>query len=285
MRDELDAITHPKPMAEELEVWFRHWSARHPFIADREPSPKSVARDLLERGMSFSDYVRDHGLIHHEQSLYYYLSDVQKIIGRVLAASEGIVPAENDPEAVAAHAARREAITRLLEDLAALVETIDSSVAEEWSRHGLEPEAAAMMAAASAGRAERAAARASARQLDGLLRRMTRTQAFGWVLSLERADYASLANDGLSAEAIEAQFAPYWASHEAILLTADARGPELFDMDVESGRVRQWILDPEEDRQWFVEGAIDMVASRSAGRPVLRVVRIVDQSRPIGAGG
>jgi len=117
MKDELDAITHPKPMAEELGVWFRFWDVKHPFIADHEPSPKSVARDLLERGMSFSDYIRDHGLIHSEQTLYYYLSDVQKIITRAIATNPAHA-AEPDAKADM----RREALTRLLEDLAALVE-------------------------------------------------------------------------------------------------------------------------------------------------------------------
>ncbi|MDZ4754753.1 MAG: DUF3516 domain-containing protein [Phycisphaerae bacterium] len=286
MRDELDAITHPKPMAEELEVWFKHWDAKHPFIADREPSAKSVARDLLERGMSFSDYVSDHGLIHHEQSLYYYLSDVQKVIARAIAAPPAsLATATPDPEEEAKATARREAIARLLEDLSALVETIDSSVAEEWSRHGLEPDAA-LLAAASASRAaaeSRVTARASAARLDGLLRRMVRTQAFEWVRALERKDYARLASPGYTAGTASAQSEPYWAEYEAVLITADARGPEFFDFDLVTGRVRQWILDPQDDRQWFVEGAVDMDASRAEGRPVLRVVRLADQSRAMEA--
>lgn len=284
MRDELDAITHPKPMAEELGVWFRHWDAKHPYIADREPSPKSVARDLLERGMSFSDYVRDHGLIHSEQSLYYYLSDVQKVLARAIGADRpgGAPGAQSRDQSSGTDSPRRQALMALLEDLAALVETIDSSVAEEWARHGVAPDAASPVALAAAASAAREASRVSAARVDGLLRRMVRTQAFGWVRALERGNYAAFADAGLSAEAAREQFAPYWEAYEAVLVTADARGPELFDFDLATGRVRQWILDPEDDRQWFVEGAVDMAASRAEGRPVLRVVRIVDQSRPLG---
>jgi len=283
MKDELDAITHPKPMAEELGVWFRFWDVKHPFIADHEPSPKSVARDLLERGMSFSDYIRDHGLIHSEQTLYYYLSDVQKIITRAIATNPAHA-AEPDAKADM----RREALTRLLEDLAALVETIDSSVAEEWARHGLDPESASLgslVEKAAAASAASGALRASGARLDGLLRRMARTQAFAWIRALEQGNYGALATEGFTADAAREQFAPYWDAYDAVLVTDDARGPEFFEFDLATGRVRQWILDPEDDRQWFIEGAVDMSTSRAEGRPVLRVVRIADQSRVLGTGG
>ncbi|MBL9118900.1 MAG: DUF3516 domain-containing protein [Phycisphaerae bacterium] len=275
MRDELDAITHPKPMAEELEVWFKHWDAKHPFIADRHPSPKAVARELLERGMSFAEYIRDYGLIHHEQTLYYYLSDVQKIMSRALAVTDPDMQGGQDDAAKAKAVARREAIERLLEDLGALVETIDSSVSEEWARHGLAPDA---ITAGMNAVAERATARASAVRLDGLLRRMMRSQAFTWVQALQRGDYAALASDALSAEAAKAQFEPYWERFDTVVLTADARGPELIEIDLNAGAVRQWILDPEDSREWYIEGEADMQASRAEGRPVMRVKRIVDQS-------
>ena len=44
---------------------------------------------------------------------------------------------------------------------------------------------------------------------------------------------------------------------DAVLVTPDARGPDFFDFDIATGRVRQSILDPNDDRQWFVEGAVD----------------------------
>lgn len=261
MQDELDAITHPKPLAEELEVWFAHWSARHPFIADREPSPKSVARELLERGLSFSEFVHDYGLIHHEQALYHYLGDVQRVLARAA-------------ELPTADASRRETMTRLLEDLAALVETIDSSVAEEWARHGLPPEALPTAPRVEAERSERA----QAARFESLLRRLLRTRAFGWVQALAREDYAALATDGLEPAAAEAQFAPYWESADAVRVDADARGPTLFEFDGATGRLRQWILDADEDRRWSIEAAVDLDASRREQRPIVRIERIADAS-------
>lgn len=269
MKDELDAITHPRPMAEELEVWFRHWNARHPHIADREPSPKSVARELLERGLSFSDFIREYGLMHHEQALYHYLADVLRVLERAIA-----VDSAPDEGTSAARTAALDATTSLITDVGALVETIDSSVAEEWASHGLSPEAQVPRAAPERANAPRAAAAA----LDGVLRRMVRTRAFAWVEALARGDYAALEHDGLPADDIRSQFARYGEEFDSVLVTADARGPDLFEFDLDTGTVRQWLLDPEDSRRWRIEGAVDMPASRAEGRPVMRVSRIVDQA-------
>ncbi len=285
MRDELDAITHPKPMEEEIGVWFRHWSERHPFIADRDPSPKSVARELLERGLGFADFIRDYGLVHHEQSLYYFLSDLRKVLGRALDTPLPARMRAADVAADAGVAAERETTIRelgdrLLEDLAALVDTIDSSVAEEWQRHGLPPDAAWTEHERQAA-ARRAAteSRANRTRIDGLIRRMARTQAFRWVEALAVEDYARLAHADYPIERIAADFAAYWEEHEAIPLSADARGPGLVDIDLERGVVRQTLLDPEESGRWLLEGQIDLEASRAEGRAVMRLARIVDTDR------
>lgn len=257
MKEELDAITHPRPMAEELEIWFRAWTARNPHIADHEPSPKSVARDLVERGISFIDFVREHDLQNHEHTLYHHLADVQKILARALP------PAMRNPS-----------VERLIEDLAALVDQVDASVAEEWARFELEPTPGAPSAPSAP--APELAQRGL--RLDGLLRRMVRTLAFEWVRALARRDYAAIAEGTFSVETARGQFEPYWTQHEEVLLTPDARGPDLFEFDADTGRVRQWILDPQDERQWVIEGEMDMDASREQGAAIVRVVRIRNQS-------
>lgn len=274
MKDELDAISHPTPLSEELSVWFKHWNAKHPFIADRSPSPKSVARELLERGMSFSDYVQDYSLNHSEQTLYYYLSDLQKVIARAIAPRPEGADAAPDDETKAKNVTRIAAVEALLADIAALVETIDSSVAEEWASHGVTDPTVLAALAAQQVRAQAAEARMSAVRLDGLIKRMARNQAFAWVQALATERYAALANDLLSAEAIAAAFAPYWEEYEDVLVGGDARGADLFEFDAATGKVRQGILDPEHDRLWAIEGEVDMAASRAEGRPVMRVIRI-----------
>jgi hypothetical protein len=43
--------------------------------------------------------------------------------------------------------------------------------------------------------------------------------------------------------------------------------------DAGTWRVRQTILDPEEDNDWFFEATIDLGRSRDAARPVLTLER------------
>ncbi|MCA9284757.1 MAG: DUF3516 domain-containing protein [Phycisphaerales bacterium] len=249
MLETLDAIQHPQPLAEAIDVAFRLWTKSHPYIASEAPRAKSVARDLLERGETFSEYVRRYELVHDEHTLLYYLSDAHKVLARVL------------PEP-----GRPAAIEQLLQDLGALIEHVDSSVSEEWEHHGQE-----RPAVAAADRVDRAAAA----RLDGLLRRMARNCAFEWVRCLAAHDYVALAGPHLTAEAIREQMAPYWARYESINVGPDARGPALFAFDPESGAIRQTILDPHDEQQWNVEGRADMDASRAEGGIVARVERVI----------
>jgi superfamily II RNA helicase len=62
----LEEITHPKPLAELLEMAYATYRKGQPWVADYELSPKSVARDMYERAMNFVDYVGFYGLARSE---------------------------------------------------------------------------------------------------------------------------------------------------------------------------------------------------------------------------
>jgi hypothetical protein len=74
---------------------------------------------------------------------------------------------------------------------------------------------------------------------------------------------------------IEAELAPYFAEHASIRVDPEARAPKY--LVVEEGptawRVRQTILDPAEDNDWFFEVTIDLDRSREAAKPVLVLER------------
>ena len=57
----LEEVTYPKPLAELLEAAYETYRAAHPWVPDHELSPKSVARDLYERAMTFAEYVASTG--------------------------------------------------------------------------------------------------------------------------------------------------------------------------------------------------------------------------------
>ncbi|MCA9291276.1 MAG: DUF3516 domain-containing protein [Phycisphaerales bacterium] len=245
MKEELDAIEHPQPLREELDAYFEAWMAGHPHIADRPPCPKSVAREMLERGESFSEYVRRYDLTHDEHTLLYYLADTVKVFRRA-------VPLPSP------------AIRELIDDLAAIVEVVDTSVAEEWEQFGLAP-------------TEQRPVREGSAE-DGprwrLVPRLVRSRAFNWVRALAARDYDAVAGATLDAAQVREAFEPYWSEHETVLITPDARGPDLFELDAATGVIRQTILDPEDERQWIIEAQVDLAASREEGELIAHVTRI-----------
>ena len=53
----LEAVTYPMPLADLLEGAYNIYRRGHPWVADHELAPKSVARDMFERAMTFTEYV------------------------------------------------------------------------------------------------------------------------------------------------------------------------------------------------------------------------------------
>src|SRR5690606_26497367 len=124
---ELDKLEHPKPLRDFTYELFNAYATRHPWVADHTIRPKSVARDLFERAMTFTDYVQLYGLARSEGLVLRYLTDAYK----------GLV--QNVPED-----AKTEEVVDLTEWLGELVRQVDSSLLDEWEelRHPdeLDPE-------------------------------------------------------------------------------------------------------------------------------------------------
>ena len=112
---ELDLVTHPQPLAELLEPMFEVYRQSHPWVADHPLRPKSIARDLYERAMDFTDYVRFYELARSEGIVLRYLSDAYKTLVRTV------------PEQ-----AKTEELIDITEWLGELVRQVDSSLLDEW---------------------------------------------------------------------------------------------------------------------------------------------------------
>src|SRR5438132_10386667 len=108
-------VTHPRPLADLLEAAYDIYRRGHPWVADYELAPKSVARDLYERAMSFTEYVGFYGLARSEGLLLRYLADAYKALRQT-------VPDD----------ARTEELDDLTEWLGELVRQVDSSLLDEW---------------------------------------------------------------------------------------------------------------------------------------------------------
>ena len=78
----LEEVTYPQPLAELLGHAYDAYCKGHPWVADHELKPKSVARDMSERAMTFTEYVGFYGLARSEGLVLRYLADRSRRCGR-----------------------------------------------------------------------------------------------------------------------------------------------------------------------------------------------------------
>ena len=252
--DLLEAVTYPRPQADLLEAAYNIYRQGHPWVADHALSPKSVARDMFERAMTFAEYVSFYGLARSEGLVLRYLADAYKAMRQT-------VPEE----------ARTEELADLIEWLGELVRQIDSSLIDEWERLRNPVEEVAHLAAdrPPAVTGNKRAFRVLVR--NALFRRVELAALRRW------EELGSLdADAGFDAEAWAAALAPYFASHGEIGTGADARGPGLLILDEQPGAwtARQIFDDPAGDHDWGFSATIDLDASDEAGVAVVTVTSI-----------
>ncbi|MFL0580541.1 DEAD/DEAH box helicase [Dietzia sp. 179-F 9C3 NHS] len=252
----IEGITWPKPLDDLLADAYDAYRAGHPWVSEFEPSPKSVVREMVERGMTFSDLVSAYGLGRSEGAVLRYLTDAYRALRQT-------VPAD----------LRTEEFDDLVEWLGELVRQVDSSLLDEWevlTDPDTTPERVAELAfGESAGTSRPVTANHRA------FRVMVRNAMFRRVELLAREDIERLVE--LDADVPDhpdwdAEIDPYWDEYDAIGTGPSARGPALFTVTetgdgVEPGtwRVRQVLEDPDGDHGWAVEGVVDLAASDDAG--------------------
>jgi hypothetical protein len=265
---ELDKLEHPKPLRDFTYELFNAYATRHPWVVDHTIRPKSVARDLFERAMTFTDYIGHYGLPRSEGLVLRYLTDAYK----------GLV--QNVPED-----AKTDELLDLTEWLGELVRQVDSSLLDEWEqlRH---PDAVAGDGLADpAGGPATAPAAGPASMPTGVtgnvraFRVMVRNELFRWVELLARRAYAEVAAreaSGWTAEAIDAAMTGYWDEHDAVGIGPEARSAALSQVaeSPDGWTVRQALDDPAGHRDWAVTARVDLAASDEEGRPVVSLVSI-----------
>lgn len=253
----LEEVTYPRPLAQLLDEAYELYRRGHPWVADHELSPKSVARDMYERSMTFVEYVSFYQLARSEGLVLRYLADAYKALRQT-------VPDE----------AKTEELGDLVEWLGELVRQVDSSLLDEWEKlRSPQPEAAPVRvddrppAVTANLRAFRVLVR------NALFRRVELAARRRWE-ELGELDGEA----GWDAAAWEQALAPYFAEHDEIGTGPDARGPALLliDQQREPGRwlVRQIVDDPAGDHDWGISAEVDLAASDEAGEAVVRVTAV-----------
>src|SRR5699024_9360415 len=206
----VEDITWPQPLGDHR--------AGHPWVSGVEPSPKSVVRLMVERGMTFSDLVSAYGLGRSEGAVLRYLTDAYRTLRQT-------VPAD----------LRTDEFDDLVEWLGELVRQVDSSLLDEWellTDPDVSAEQVAELAFGETGGTTRAVT-ANARAF----RVMVRNAMFRRAELLSRDDIPALV--ALDADVPEhpdwdTEIDAYWDEYDAIGTGPSARGPELFRV-TESG--------------------------------------------------
>ena len=256
----LEDITYPKPLAELLGVAYGAFSTSHPWVLDHELAPKSVARDLFERSMTFTEYVSFYSLARAEGIVLRYLADAFKALRQT-------VPED----------ARTDEVADLIAWLGELVRQVDSSLLEEWERLR-NPEAPEPTEVSATLDDRTPPVTANARAFKVLVR----NALFRRVELAARRNYFELGEldheSGWSAGNWQDALQPYFAEHTTLQTGAAARGPAMLMIDEQAGdglwTVRQILDDPAGDHDWGISARIDLTRSDAEGTAVVRITEV-----------
>jgi hypothetical protein len=250
----LEGVTYPMPLADLLEAAYDIYRRGHPWVSDHRVAPKSVARDMYERAMTFAEYVSFYGLSRSEGLVLRYLTDAYKALRQT-------VPEE----------ARTEELADLIEWLGELVRQVDSSLIDEWERlrNPSDEPSALLDDQPPPVTGNRRAFRVLVR--NALFRRVE-------LAALRR--YEELgemdAEAGWDADAWADALEGYFAEHDEIGTGPNARGPALLIIEEHADHwaVRQILDDPAGDHDWGISARVDLAASDAAGTAVVRVTDV-----------
>ena len=253
----LEDITHPRPLEEMLTAALEIYRRGHPWVADHELRPKTVARDMYERAMTFVEYVGFYGLARSEGLVLRYLADAYKALRQT-------VPEE----------ARTDELTDIIEWLGELVRQVDSSLLDEWEELRNPADVVPTSTAVADNRPPPVTANTRAFRVlvrNALFRRVE-LAALRRVIDLGELD----AESGWDADRWAEALGRYFEEYDEIGTGADARGPALLIIDEQPGRwiVRQIFADPAGDHDWGISAEVDLAASDEAGTAVVTVTGV-----------
>ncbi|WP_454043353.1 DEAD/DEAH box helicase [Cellulosimicrobium sp. Marseille-Q8652] len=285
----LEEITWPKPLEELLAPAFAMYKRTNPWVADAELSPKSVVRDMVERAMTFTEFVSVYGLERTEGVVLRYLADAYRALRQV-------VPEEH----------RTEDVHEIVEWLGELVRGTDSSLLDEWERlsRPVDDDADDLV---GDGPLSGTGEEAPARPVTGnprAFRRLVRNAMFRRVELAGREDYRALAaldgTSGWDADAWGDALDPLFDAQgdDAVGIGPSARAAALFQVVEPGGEilpghdgptadhapggvvpagtwlVRQVLDDAAGDHDWAITASVDLAASDEAGAPVITVLAV-----------
>jgi len=257
----LQEVTWPRPLAALLGDTHALYAAAHPWLPETPVSPKSIVRDMYERGMTFGEYVAHYKVQRSEGLLLRYLSDAYRALRQTV------------PEA-----SRTEELGDLIAWLGEVTRLVDSSLLDEWSAlSGLagapasadDPPPPPSRPVTGNERAFRVLVR------NALWRRveLAASDDVDTLVTLESGP-----DTVMTRQRWDEALGEYWEEHDTIGTGADARGPALFVVTPKgrTWKVRQVIEDPEGNHDWAIDAWVDLDECDESGE---LVVHTIDFSR------
>jgi superfamily II RNA helicase len=276
----LEEIEHPKPRRDFLYETFNTFAAAHPWVEGENIRPKSIAREMFERYMSFSDYIRDYGLERSEGLLLRHLMQAWKVLVQTVPDNA------KSPEVVEMEDYFRE-----------LIRGIDSSLLDEWERLK-NPES---LAAEIADKPARPATFDLTRDAAAF-RRLVRTAILGFLQDAASRDwegarfrFAPESEPGNEAahlaesRRIEQEFAAYFEARGRFRLDPEGRNTKHTHISEDGGQntedsgktwqIGQVLADLDDQNDWEARFEVSLEESRRQNRPVVNFIAV----RPVGA--
>jgi hypothetical protein len=258
----LEDVSWPKPLADLLEPVFQTYRQTHPWLPLDALDPKSIVRDMYEQGMGFTDFVGRYQVARSEGLLLRYLSDAYRTLRQT------VPDAHRPPE-----------LEELIEWLGETVRQTDSSLLDEWEALSDPDHVPRTLVDASAPPPRPLS------QQDRAFRVMIRNAMWRRVELVARDDVPGLAaleeadaarvdpprEVVMTRDAWDAAIEDYYAEHDSLGTSGDARGPDLFVVEKTGRRwpVRQTLADPAGHHDWVIEAEVDAEASDELGELVL----------------
>ena len=258
----LEDVDYPKPLADLIEVAYEAYQKGAPWIAEFQPEPKSVVRDMYERAMTFSEYVAFYALTRSEGVVLRYFADAYRALRRTVPTS-----------------ARTEDLTDITSWLGELVRGVDSSLLDEWEALAHpDLDELGVIATGTEVRPPIAARGVTANERGFTV--MVRNAMFRRVELVSLRHYAELGeldgDSGWRADRWEDAMDEYWDEYDDLGIGAPARavGLVMITRSADTWSVRQTFDDPAGDRDWGISAEVDLAASDEAGEPVLSIVDV-----------
>lgn len=251
--ERLEAITYPKPLAELLEQCFDDYAQSSPWVRDFELAPKSVVRDMYERGLSFSEYVAMYDLARSEGVVLRYLSDAYRALSHTVPTGQ-----------------RGEELDDLIAWLGELLRQVDSSLVDEWE---------SLVAPTDAEQEVVPPAPASAITNVRAFRVLVRNELWRRVhlAALERDDELVALDTNINWPDVLDR---YYEQYDDISIDGAARSPQYCRINEERASagfwdVEQTLVDPDGVHDWRIRAVVDLAASADSGEAVVEVTEVV----------